>query len=633
MIKLPNPSLPFGDPHDIRITYKKDGDCGTMFSFVINCAKTALIRRLQGYFQEYLPFSLALGCMEIPLAPEEEYIILNSQSLVFCGRSESNSVKRQEEWILCKTRVKGIGIQMSPNGIISIYLATEGIFPTKGRNFNVNDTSNGGTNDFPFPNSIQQLSSFEKVCNYLKKIEIRSYTPNDALPSLSEIVLSSDETPRLLCQIIDDPLCSDFSFMVRRLGDCSKKPVMKKTSKGIPHSIPALMFAQERLTNRIFAISPVALLFAHKIMKDIVKHDAVKPSAIALSHVSLNNPVVSGVNWSEVVRNAKLEMYLELKCLVFRSKTNADIWAVAMLFAKSAQIIDSLLGRRPAELVVHDYARSDPIWQAIFDSSAVFQEPEDPHPEAVQLTNLQGIVTVSGFQEDTGYKILNGDQDLGLVRMYHLPNRTPIARIPTGEMNNVCPLLALNPFRGLITDRDMKQRITAIVQHLRNHAITLLKEHNSGTIPTTEAEVDLILQNTDRNLIHANRGELLWGIVPEDRLPDVIARQMGQIIGTTGVINYDLLWQFLNPGRQWVWVDDAVWWGAMATALEVTIIIHDADVAEGGLREIMRYGNGNEIHVFVRGGHYTTMVPLNGEEALARIQAIVGLNHEYMPMF
>ncbi|MDR3180100.1 MAG: hypothetical protein LBT70_04355 [Holosporaceae bacterium] len=117
----------------------------------------------------------------------------------------------------------------------------------------------------------------------------------------------------------------------------------------------------------------------------------------------------------------------------------------------------------------------------------------------------------------------------------------------------------------------------------------------------------------------------------EDQVTQAVYAEMATLIHD-GRVDYAALWVFLNQGTEQIWADDTVWWNAMAAALNVTIVIHDADIG-GRLREIVRYNNGHDVvHVFGRGAHYTAMVPLD-EAASDQIRAIIDLNRDYIPMF
>ncbi len=105
------------DPHDVRI-------CGdeTIFCIIVDIARKAIIRRLQGNYVDYVPFSFPpYTTIEIPLSPEEEYMVLSNESLAFWCRNKSN----HDEWSPCDVRVKSIGVELCDSGIVSIFLATE----------------------------------------------------------------------------------------------------------------------------------------------------------------------------------------------------------------------------------------------------------------------------------------------------------------------------------------------------------------------------------------------------------------------------------------------------------------------------------------------------------------------------
>ena len=323
------------DPHSVRIS----GCPKTVFNIVIDTAKNALIRRLQGYYSDYVPFSFPpCSSMEIPLAPEEEFEILSNEALNFWSRIEVDPGK----WTPCNVRVKSIGIELSDNGIISVFFATE--FPTQKPKAICLEAQNGpkagSTRNFPFKIDAQKVL-FAKIPETLITLKILPPYPSypfTPVPLISECTFN-EKIPsftELISKIITSPLDPDFCFRVMHLRSLGKLTSQEEERK-------AIAFSKDYLQKHLTAYSPFALFIS-----SLIAQRYEKPRSITLSHVFLNSPLIRNNNiFQDLSKKTTTNIlpfeqwHLDFASDILREKithseTDADIFSIAMLLAKSA---------------------------------------------------------------------------------------------------------------------------------------------------------------------------------------------------------------------------------------------------------------------------------------------------------
>lgn len=266
---------------------------------------------------------------------------------------------------------------------------------------------------------------------------------------------------------------------------------------------------------------------------------------------------------------------------------------------------------------------------AIRASAAEFQRPlGGTYPVPIKSNQLLEIIQGRYFCEDTGFLVQDIVPAHELVRVYRNPvDSTYLARIQTGGKNNMCPLLALGELQ--VDTRD-KARVLVLrmIKALRSQAETYLSRNYTGKIQDEQSLRDVLARNPKVVL-----GELLWTLVSEESLPQMVDTHIDRIF-TEDHVDYTCLWNFLLNGHaSQIEFDDLVWWNAMAQALDAEIRIYQG-LANGGLTEPIVYnaGGSNIVRIFARAGHYTMLMPID-EEVLARIQREITRNAAYSPMF
>ena len=435
--------LPLNDPHDIRIVYGSENAQSTEFRNVVRRARNALIQRLEGEYQEYLPFSLAPGCMEIPLAPNEENAVISS--FRFCGRiTESDKgAKQQEVWCLCSTRVKGIGLQICEDGIKSIFLATEGIYyDSDKKTIKVSDSSNRPTSVFQFKN-FQTFSNPEEVVRVFRSQKISPYLCSEIVPLFSKM---TEQSGKKLFDILDDPLHPNFSGKVLSF----RSILSKGEAEASKLTIDVAQSAKIRLQQHILIKHPVAIRFATSITKSFTS--LIKPSLIRLSHVSLSNPAVSQFDFDSV-KDWDVAFVRPLLDLIELCQSEADIFAVAMLLAKSQQIT---LKELKIESSVTDVPGiQDPVLLAIERSATEFQIAKTCR-EGILIPSdrLSAVLRIFEDRDDVAIKVNFNGLGPETVRIYHEPSTgAPLVRVRTRGDNDMCALMAL----GALTIDDVQR--------------------------------------------------------------------------------------------------------------------------------------------------------------------------------
>ena len=162
--------------------------------------------------------------------------------------------------------------------------------------------------------------------------------PFTPIPLISECSFNEKASSftELIGKIITSPLDPDFCFKVihlRRLG--------KLTSQEEERT--AIAFSKDYLQKHLTAYSPFALFIS-----SLIAQRYEKPRSITLSHVFLNSPLVRNNNiFQDLSKKTTTNIlpfeqwHLDFASNILREKitqceTDADIFSIAMLLAKSA---------------------------------------------------------------------------------------------------------------------------------------------------------------------------------------------------------------------------------------------------------------------------------------------------------
>lgn len=309
-----------------------------------------------------------------------------------------------------------------------------------------------------------------------------------------------------------------------------------------------------------------------------------------------------------------------LKVMMYGHLGNAS----SLLLSPNASLRDRRLPNLPSSKAPEETEMD----RAIRESATEFHTPlRGTCLDTIGIREFCDRINATGFQEDTGYEVQIDGSNSELVRVYHEPRtNTPLVRIRTGGINNMCPLLTLGSLSR--AGSNIEDIVVAIAKRLRARAIEWLSNHSSTPI-TDEQALNNLLASISGDLVHVSVGELRWGLMSEQEVSELVDSQVGELI-PNGIIDYAALWRFLNRDESQIWVDDAIWWNAMADALDSTIVIYQGDT-DGRLKEVVRYGGNtaNVVRIFWRRGHYSALVPPNE----GRVRHVIDLNGKYNPMF
>ncbi len=265
------------------------------------------------------------------------------------------------------------------------------------------------------------------------------FDSNSNLAQLSECVLAESTQKDLLFRILDKPLYPEFSGQVIRL-----KTYLNHNNP-IQNTINVLETAKSRLKQNAAVLSYDAMKIIVLITSSsyVINH---APKFFTLSHVSLANPALAKFQITKKSRHESYSEFKDICTFIDMCECDADIFAVAMLLAKSEQIVQQIAG---GEFHI------DPIEQAIKESSIEFQLAKiDRRNSEVLIEQLESISTIFEDRNDIAISInLPETHNPETVRLYHEPDTNiALVRIRTGSNDNMCALMAL----GVLTPDDVK---------------------------------------------------------------------------------------------------------------------------------------------------------------------------------
>jgi hypothetical protein len=266
---------------------------------------------------------------------------------------------------------------MSDKGIVSIYLATEGIRPKDIQVQNSltvkSDTQKDKSYDIlPFAKNLSDFhpANFGDVIQKFKTLGIQladdKVTDDDLLLGLT---IKTEEQRKLLRSIITDPMNPDFAIRIREL--FAKNPVAAPKKKPVKDKRPCeeikgMDFSRQLLISRINYLEPLELIFACLVAQTTLVEREARPSNIISSNVSLSNiTLLDSTDLLTALREQTLHKTVNslllsliqnprissisfsvseyLKTLISKCESTADIFAIAMLFAKTRIVINEFV--------------------------------------------------------------------------------------------------------------------------------------------------------------------------------------------------------------------------------------------------------------------------------------------------